>query len=132
MTSRPLTPSHRRHGFTLIELMVVLAIVATLLMLVSPRYTRQIDASKEATLRENLRTVRQVIDSFHGDKGRYPESLEELVEAKYLRALPVDPITESATTWRVVDVPEGQEGQVYDIHSGAPGTARSGEPYADW
>src|SRR3990167_6438086 len=108
MSDRPLTPSHRRHGFTLIELLVVLAIVATLLMLVSPQYARQIDVSKEATLRENLGTVRQVIESFHGEKGGYPESLEKLVKTRYLRALPVDPITESAAPWRVVEVPEGQ------------------------
>lgn len=128
----PIRPSHRQ-GFTLIELLVVLSIVATLLMLVSPRYTRQIDVAKEATLRENLRTTRQVIDSFHSDKGRYPRSLDELVELRYLRSLPVDPITESDATWRLIEVREGQEdGGIYDIRSGAPGTARSGELYADW
>lgn len=122
----------RRAGFTLIELLVVLAIVATLLLLVSPRYTQQIEASKEAALRDNLRVVRQVIDHFYSDKGRYPESLEELVELRYLRALPMDPITESSATWRLVDVPSDQEGRVYDLHSGSTKTSGSGEAYSEW
>ena len=121
-----------RLGFTLIELLVVLAIVATLLMLVAPRYFHKVDATKEAVLRDNLRSVRDVIDKFYGDNGRYPETLEELVEKKYLRALPVDPITESAATWQLVPVPDGYKGTVYDVHSGAQGTDRDGKKYADW
>jgi general secretion pathway protein G len=127
--------THRRHlrlGFTLIELLVVLAIVATLLMLVAPRYFHKVDAAKEAVLRDNLRSVRDVIDKFYGDNGRYPETLEELVEKKYLRALPVDPITESTATWQLVPVPDGYKGTVYDVHSGAQGTDRDGKKYADW
>ena len=121
-----------RRGFTLIELLVVLAIVSTLLLLVTPRYFHQVDASKEAVLRDNLRTVRDVIDKFYGDTGRYPETLEELVERKYLRALPIDPMTESTATWQVVPVPEGYKGVVYDIRSGSAGEARDGKKYADW
>lgn len=131
MPRHPLTLL-RRAGFTLIELLVVLAIVATLLLLVSPRYTQQIEVSKEAALRDNLRVVRQVIDHFYSDKGRYPESLEELVELRYLRALPMDPITESSATWQLVDVPSGQEGTVYDLHSGSTKTSSSGEAYSEW
>ena len=119
-------------GFTLIELLVVLAIVSTLLLLVVPRYFNKVDDAKEAVLRDNLRGTRDVLDRFHGDRGRYPESLEELVEKKYLRSLPVDPLTESTTTWQLIPVPEGYEGTVYDIRSGAPGTARDGKKYADW
>jgi general secretion pathway protein G len=122
----------RRRGFTLIELLVVLAIVSTLLLLVAPRYLHKVDASKEAVLRDNLRTVRDVIDKFYGDNGRYPETLEELVEKKYLRSLPVDPITESASSWELVPVPEGYEGTVYDIRSGARGAAQDGKKYAEW
>lgn len=122
----------RRTGFTLIELLVVLAIVATLMMIVSPRYTKQIEISKEAALRDNLRVVRQMIDHFYGDKGRYPESLEELVELQYLRAIPVDPITESATTWQLIGAPSGQEGQVFDIRSGSSETSINGEAYSGW
>lgn len=122
----------RRQGFTLIELLVVMAIVSTLLMLVAPRYLHRVDAAKEAVLRENLRQVRDVIGKFHGDTGRYPETLEELVERKYLRALPVDPITESAQTWDLVPVPDGSQGMVYDIRSGSAALDRDGRKYADW
>lgn len=121
-----------RRGFTLIELLVVLAIVSTLLMLVAPRYFHQVDASKEAVLRDNLRAVRDVIDKFHGDTGRYPETMEELVEKKYLRALPMDPFTESTATWQLLPVPEGYQGTIYDIRSGAEGAGRDGKNYADW
>lgn len=119
-------------GFTLIELLVVLAIVAVLLTMVAPRYVNQIDVSKEAVLRDNLRSTREVIDKFYGDLGRYPESLEELVEKNYLRALPFDPITDSSTTWQFVAVPSDYKGNVYDIKSGATKTARDGKPYAEW
>jgi general secretion pathway protein G len=119
-------------GFTLIELLVVLAIVSTLLMLVAPRYFSRVDASKEAVLRENLRTVRAVLDSFYGDNGRYPETLEELVEKKYLRALPVDPIAETASAWQIVPTPDGYKGAVYDIRSSSAGMDRDGRKYADW
>lgn len=119
-------------GFTLIELLVVLAIVSTLLLLVVPRYFTKVDESKEAVLRDNLRTTRETLDNFYADNDRYPETLEELVERKYLRALPFDPITGSATTWKLVPVPDGYKGGVYDVRSGAPGTARDGKNYADW
>lgn len=131
MQQRPAPPSFSS-GFTLIELLVVLAIVSTLLLLVVPRYFSKVDEAKEAVLRDNLRGTREVLDRFHGDRGRYPESLEELVEKKYLRSLPVDPLTESTTTWQLVPVPEGYEGTIYDIRSGAPGAARDGRKYADW
>ncbi len=122
----------RCKGFTLIELLVVLAIVATLLTLVVPRYVDRIDVAKETVLRDNLRGVRDVIDKFYGDQGRFPESLEELVEKNYLKTLPVDPLTDSETTWQIVDVPSGYKGRVYDIRSGAPGNGRNGKPYAEW
>lgn len=119
-------------GFTLIELLVVLAIVSTLLLLVVPRYFSRVDESKEVVLRDNLRTTREVLDKFYGDNGRYPETLEELVEKKYLRGLPVDPITESNDTWQLLPAPDGYKGAVYDIRSGAAGIARNGSKYAEW
>lgn len=119
-------------GFTLIELLVVLAIVSTLLMLVAPKYFNRLAGSKEAVLRDNLRTTREVLDKFYADTGRYPDSLQELVEKHYLRSLPVDPLTESAADWRLVPAPEGYNGAVYDIRSGAPGKARDGTSYAEW
>ena len=85
---------NRVKGFTLIELLVVLAIVATLLTLVAPRYFSQLETSKEVVLKDNLRSTREVIDKFYGDIGRYPDSLDELVEKKYLRSLPFDPVTD--------------------------------------
>lgn len=122
----------RRRGFTLIELLVVLAIVATLLTLALPRYYGKVDAAKETVLRENLRTTRDVIGKFYGDLGRYPDSLDELVERRYLAALPLDPLTESAATWTLVPPPEGYKGAVYDLRSGAAGDGSDGKPYAQW
>ena len=119
-------------GFTLIELLVVLGIVALMLTLAVPRYFPSIDKSREVVLADNLRSVRQVIDQYYGDTGRYPDSLEQLVEKKYLRAMPVDPITESDTTWVIVPPEDAGKGGVYNIKSGAPGNDRSGKPYADW
>ena len=130
--SRNQTRCSNSGGFTLIELLVVLAIVASLLTLAVPRYLNQLEASKDAVLRDNLNTTRQVIDKFYGDVGRYPESLAELVEKNYLRALPMDPITESSSTWQIVGVPSGYKGTVYDIKSGAAGRSKLGQAYGDW
>jgi general secretion pathway protein G len=116
-------------GFTLIELLVVLAVVALLLSLVAPRYYQHIDKAKESVLVENLRTVRGIIDKFYGDTGRYPESLEELVEKKYLYAVPVDPITERADSWVLTPPQDGKKGAVYGINSGAPGSTLDGRPF---
>jgi general secretion pathway protein G len=119
-------------GFTLIELLVVLGIVALMLTLAVPRYFPSIDKSKEVVLADNLRNMRNVIDQYYGDTGRYPDSLEQLVEKKYLRSLPVDPVTDSETTWVIIPPEDGAKGGVYNIKSGAPGNDRSGKPYADW
>jgi general secretion pathway protein G len=121
-----------RRGFTLIELLVVLGIVALMLTLAVPRYFPSIDTAKETMLADNLRNVRETLDHYYGDTGRYPDSLEQLVEKKYLRALPLDPITGLSTSWIVVPPEDGAKGGVYNIKSGAPGTDRSGKPYADW
>lgn len=131
MSSR-LQPSLRLRAFTLIELLVVLGIVALLLTLAVPRFFPSIDASRETILEENLRNTRAVIDQFRADTGRYPESIEQLVEKKYLRELPMDPIAESRETWLVEPPPEGEEGAVGNIRSGAPGNGRKGKPYAEW
>ncbi|MDI6748687.1 MAG: type II secretion system protein [Pseudomonadota bacterium] len=122
-----------RRGFTLIELLVVLAILGLLLSLAAPKYLRSVDAAKEAVLAENLRTTRSAIDRFHADLGRYPISLEELVARRYLRALPVDPLLDSATAWRLVVIQdeEGASG-VVDLKSRAPGVGRNGRAYAQW
>lgn len=123
----------RGRGFTLIELLVVLAIIATLLALATPRYFQHVERSREAVLRENLATTRDAIDQYLADKGTWPDSLQALVEARYLRAVPLDPITNSAETWLIVP-PPGQDslvGRVYDIRSGAEGRTLDGQSYAD-
>lgn len=131
----PLTPSslelRTRTGFTLIELLVVLAIVSLLLTLAAPRYFRSLDTSKEVVLMENLRLVRETIDKFYGDHGRYPETLNELVEKRYLRSAPFDPIAESTDTWTLVPPTSGAAGNVFDIRSGADGQTRDGRPFKE-
>ncbi len=122
----------RRAGFTLIELLVVLGIVALLLTLAVPRFFPSIVSARETILADNLRSTRAVIDQYYSDTGRYPESLDQLVEKKYLRNLPLDPITESTASWIVVPPEDGAKGSVYNIKSGAPGNDRSGKPYSDW
>ena len=119
-----------RSGFTLIELLVVLAIVALLLTIAAPRYFGSIEVARETVLIDSLKTVRTTIDQFHGDTGRYPKDLDELVVRRYLRAAPVDPFTESSATWRLV-APDGAAEGVMDIKSGAQGIARDGRPLND-
>lgn len=122
----------RRNGFTLIELLVVMAIIATLLTIAVPRYFASLDNSKETALRQSLAVVRESLDHYYGDNGRYPETMTELVEHRYLRSQPYDPISESSEHWVIVPPPEGVQGGVADIRSGAPGTARDGTRYGDW
>jgi len=121
-----------RPGFTLIELLVVMAIIAVLLTLAVPRYFGSLDRSKEAVLREDLFQLRDAIGKYYGDKGKYPESLEALATEKYLRRVPVDPITESAATWVVVAPEDPQKGGVYDVKSGAQGKSSDGSSFSDW
>jgi general secretion pathway protein G len=124
--------SGRAAGFTLIELLVVLSILALLLSLAAPKYFHSIDAAKETVLAENLRLAREAIDRFHADSGRYPESLDELVTRRYLRALPVDPVADNSTEWTLVAPPPRIEGRVADLKSRARGSGRNGLPYASW
>jgi len=128
-SSRP--GMRQARAFTLIELLVVLSIIAVLLSLSVPRYFQSVDYSKETILAENLRTVRETIDKFYGDTGRYPESLDELVEKRYLRSLPMDPVAGNATAWIVQPPPAGEKGKVYNLHSSAPGVTRDGLAFAN-
>ncbi len=124
--------AQRAGGFTLIELLVVLAVVAVLLTLALPRYFGSIDKSKEAVLKENLYQLRDAIGKYYADKGRYPETLEALASDKYLRKVPLDPVTESAATWIVVAPPDPRKSGIYDVRSGASGNALDGSDYASW
>jgi general secretion pathway protein G len=104
------------YGFTLIELMVVMATIALLLTLAVPRYFHAIDNGKLSVQRQNIATIRDAIDKFYGDQARYPESLQELVQAKYLRSVPVDPLTE-APNWIVIAPQDPTQGAVFDVRS---------------
>jgi general secretion pathway protein G len=123
----------RRRGFTLIELLIVLAIIATLLTIAVPSYFASLDNAKETSLRQSLSVMRTAIDHYKGDLGKYPETLQELVSAKYLRSIPPDPITGVADQWTTETAAEpGQPSGVRDVHSGAPGNAKDGTAYASW
>ena len=104
------------HGFTLIELMVVMATIALLLTLAVPRYFHAIDNGKLSVQRQNIATIRDAIDKFYGDQARYPETLQELVQGRYLRSVPVDPITE-APNWIVIAPQDPTQGAVFDVRS---------------
>lgn len=121
----------KRQGFTLIELLVVLAIVALLLSIVVPNFFRPLDRSRDTILRKDLQVMRRAIGQYAADKGSYPENLQALVAARYLEAMPLDPVT-NMVDWIVVPPPPDQEGGVYDVHPGAPGKSSDGTPYASW
>jgi general secretion pathway protein G len=121
----------RRHGFTLIELLVVLAIVSMLLSLAVPRYFKTIDNAKETLLVDNLRQTRAILDKFYGDTGRYPESLDELVDKAYLKQVPIDPVTGSSSTWVLVSPRGAVPGKVFNLRSGAGGLDRFGRPFSE-
>lgn len=125
----------RDPGFTLIELLVALAVIALLLSIVTPRYFGSVSRTQETVLRENLHLMRDALDKFYSDAGRYPDALDELVAKRYLRSIPDDPITGSSATWVVLAPKDakGLEGKgVFDVKSGAQGTGRDGTPYEKW
>ncbi len=123
-----------RHGFTLIELIVVMAIVALLAAIATPRYLQSLDRAREASLRTSLQVMRHAIDQYAADLGRYPDSLQVLVDSRYLRQVPEDPVTGLADSWVLLaPVPDSVlSGPVWDVRSGAAGRARDGGLYADW
>ena len=125
---------HFRRGFTLIEMLIVVTIIGILVTLAQPSFNRAVTAAKEATLKENLFILRDVIDQFYADNTTYPTALTELVEKGYIRQVPKDPITGSAETWAIVPATDeqGQPVGVFDVKSGSDRTARDGSRYADW
>ncbi len=122
----------KAHGFTVIELLVVLAALALLLSVAAPRYLQHLDTAREVTLKQDLHQLRDAIDKFYSDQARYPASLEELVTKRYLRALPEDPVTQRSDSWVITAPANPLPGAVLDVHSGAKGTARDGSRYETW
>jgi general secretion pathway protein G len=124
-------------GWTLIELLVVLSLIMILASVALMQYRNSVVTAREAALSSNLFHMREAIDQYYADKGRYPESLDALVSEGYLRTIPEDPITRSATTWQTVQA-SAQPGAlstnpgIYDVKSGAEGMAQDGRPYADF
>jgi len=120
-------------GFTLVEILVVLTIIAILLSLVAPRYFSSIDRSKEKILRHDLVVMRDAIDQFYSDRNTYPDTLQDLVQGKYLRDIPIDPITDRADTWLLSPPTEDEvEGEIADVHSGSQDIASDGTLYGEW
>jgi general secretion pathway protein G len=119
-------------GFTLIELLVVMAILATLLSIAAPRYFESVDRAKEAALHTDLRMLREAIDKHRADTGRLPQTLQSLADARYLRNVPIDPVTDSVATWVVLPHPDGVTQGVFDVRSGALGKGRDGTAYSTW
>ena len=130
-------PLLNRKGFTLIELMIVMSIIGILAAIAGPRYQTGIIRAREAVLQEDLYNFRSTIDQYNADLGKYPDSIQDLVDKKYLRDIPKDPFTGKNDTWVVVPPPtpeDGSEpkGSVYDVHSGSNVIGQNGVPYNEW
>ena len=119
-------------GFTLIEMLIVMAIMGILVTIAAPSFQRSIIRAREASLKHTLFVFRDVIDQYYSDNGKYPETLETLVKSHYIREVAKDPFTGSSETWVLIP-PEGDEaGGVYDVHSGSDRISLDGVPYNEW
>lgn len=124
-----------RHGFTVMELMVVMVLLAVLASIVTPVISKSIQRAKEATLKENLFVIRKAIDEFYADHANYPASLESLVQKRYIRKLAADPITERVDSWVLVwtqGIQDNGERGIIDLHSGSEQKSSAGTPYQEW
>ncbi|PWU12084.1 MAG: general secretion pathway protein GspG [Terriglobia bacterium] len=138
MVSRTQSGKHRGpRGFTFVELMVVITIIVVLVTMAIPIYQKSIVRAKESVLKNNLFTIRTVIDNYTYDKQKAPQSLQDLVSDGYLREIPVDPMTSSNQSWKVImedatqSVDQSQPG-IWDIRSGSDKMGLDGTPYSDW
>ncbi|NQW05188.1 MAG: type II secretion system protein [Acidobacteria bacterium] len=128
---------HRDRGWTLIELIVVIALIMILASLAMNQYRTSVRAAEEAALRSNLFRMRDAIDQYYADKGEYPASLQTLASDGYIRAIPIDSVTKSSATWTTIAAeadpsrPTTSPG-IYDVKSGSDGTALDGSRYSDW
>jgi general secretion pathway protein G len=124
-------------GFTLIELLVVISMIAILAAMGMVQYKNSIRRTEETTLKHDLFHMRDAIDQYYADKGKYPASLDTLVSDGYMRKIPEDPVTKSASTWQTIPAepdpsnPSADTG-IYDVKSGAQGTSLDGSAYSDW
>jgi len=131
-------PKHcSRLGFTFVELMIVMAIIAVLLSVAIPIYSRSIIRAKESVLKNNLFTMRTVIDEYTYDKQKAPQTLQDLVSDGYLREVPIDPMTGSSDSWKIIQEDSSntvnqQQPGIYDVRSGSDKTSLEGTPYSDW
>jgi general secretion pathway protein G len=119
-------------GFTLIELLVVMAIIGSLLAIAVPRYFRSLEHARETVLKQDLSILREAIDKYNSDLNKYPEKLSDLVDHRYIRALPVDPFTKLTDTWTLIPSEDPDNAGIRDLHSGAEATASDGTPLATW
>jgi len=127
----------KQKGFTLIELLVVIAIIGIIAGIASARFANAPRKAREAVLKTNLATIRDVIDQYFADKRHYPFALEDLVDEGYLRTIPVDPMTGTADDWELIysipdDLAPEEEQGIFNVKSGSSGTAMDGSYYADW
>jgi general secretion pathway protein G len=125
-------PGKDAEGFTLIELLVVMVIIASLLTIAVPRYFKSIEHSREVVLTQDLSVLRDAIDKYFSDRGQYPQTLETLATERYVRKIPVDPITKSDTTWTTIESTDPDLTGIVDVHSGAELEASNGVPYSEW
>ncbi len=136
MVGDPVT-QRREHGFTLVELMIVMLIIGVLAAIAIPSYTASIRNAREATLKMDLQVMRQAIDSYTMDKEKAPQSLDDLVQSGYLKEIPRDPVTQSNSTWVTdsddsVQSVDQTEGGISNVHSGSGQTGTDGRVYSAW
>ncbi|MBF0303490.1 MAG: type II secretion system protein [Desulfamplus sp.] len=136
MIKRLFLDSTKQQGFTLIEMLTVISIMGILMSIAMPSFQKYIIRGREASLKNTLFVLRDVIDQYYADNGQYPDSLDILVEKHYIRSIPADPFTGSSTTWILMPAPLGDDDTaasgIFDVHSGSDRISIDGVPYNEW